>query len=521
VKSGKIRNTGEHWIMELLRTSNRKGRSWRTRPSLTSPLRDYVIAAISVGVVCAACFPLSGFIGYQAVGLIFLMVIAVLSLLLGRGAIFFAALLSSAVWNFFFIPPLLTFHIHRVHDIISLVANLMVALVGATLITRIRKSRIDLEQSRERIAMVNTFLESLNTASSIKDVVKVTQQSFREFFEADVVIYLKEKKGKALSPRAFGDPVPFGADPFRIALGVFLNPETEVGNFYPMKEPRGIFGVMGTAFLNNTEPEPETRSLIGAFCAQAASALEREISIDLAKERDRVVESEKLFQTILNSLSHELRTPVAIMSSAISNLNDPRTSAKPDTRKQIIAELEDALRRMNYLIANILDMSRIESGHLKLNLQVCDLADLAGHVVHTMRSEPLNHHMEIRSAEGLPMVRGDISLLGQALTNILHNAVEYTPDGTPVIIDIRKDENAHVELSVSDHGPGVPASQIAHIFDKFFRVPGSRSGGTGLGLTISKAIIEAHRGQILAGNREGGGLKIVITLPAETSHGSE
>jgi two-component system sensor histidine kinase KdpD len=521
VKPGKNKNTGEHWMMQFLRMSNRKGRPWRPRASLTSPLRDYVIAAVSVGVVCAACFPLSGFIGYQAVGLIFLMVVAVLSLLLGRGAIFFAALLSSAVWNFFFIPPLFTFHIHRVHDIISLVANLMVALVGATLITRIRKSRIDLERSRERITMVNTFLESLNTASSIKDVVKVTRQSFREYFEAEVVIYLKEKKGKALSPRAFGDPIPFGTDPFPTAQSVFLNPETDVPNFYPMKEPRGIFGVMGIFFKNNAEPEPETRSLISAFCAQAASALEREISVDLAKEQEMVVESEKLFQTILNSLSHELRTPVAIMSSAISNLSDPRTSAKPDTRKQIIAELEDALRRMNYLIANILDMSRIESGRLKLNLQVCDLADLAGHVVHTMRLEAGNHRMEIRSAEGLPMVRGDISLLGQALINILHNAVEYTPEGTPVVIAIRKYGNDLVELSVSDNGPGVPASQTGQIFEKFFRVPGSRSGGTGLGLTISKAIVEAHRGQILAENRQGGGLRIVITLPAETSHGSE
>lgn len=479
------------------------------------------MASVAVGGACAACFPASEWIGYQAVGLIFLMVIAVLSLLLGRGAVFYAALLSSAFWNFFFIPPLYTFHIHRVQDIISLVANLMVGLVGATMITRIRKSQVDLRKSREEMAELNAFLESLNNASSIKDVTRRARESFRQYFKAEIVIYLKEKKGTSLAARVFGDPGPFGSDPFNAALNLFQHPDTGTDRFFPLKDAHGVFGVIGICYPDTMEPDRDKRTLIHAFVAQVASALEREISIDLAKQQEIFFESEKLFQTVLNSVSHELRTPIAIMSSAISNLQDPRTSANLETRQQIIAELDDALKRMNYLVENILDMSRIESGHLKLNLQPCDLYDLAGNVVHAMRQEARDHILVLEAAEGLPMIFGDISLLRQALVNVLHNAIEYTPPGTHITARIQVKENNSIELLVSDNGPGVPQETLGVLFEKFYRVPGSRSGGTGLGLTITRAIVEAHHGTITAENGLGGGLRIIMTFKAQTGDGYE
>ena len=199
---------------------------------MRSSPKDYVVALIVVILVVAACFPAASLIGYQAVGLIFLVVISLLSLILGRGAVFFAALVSSVVWNYFFIPPVFTFHIHRAHDVISLIANLMVALVGATLITRIRKSQQDLLRSRERLRALNTVLESLNNATSIKDVVRRTRESFQHHFDADIVIFLKEIDGNNLARRAFGNAMLFGDDTFVLAARRFAEPGDLSSSFY-------------------------------------------------------------------------------------------------------------------------------------------------------------------------------------------------------------------------------------------------------------------------------------------------
>ena len=483
--------------------------------TLRSGPKDYFVALIVVIFVVAACYPAAPLIGYQAVGLIFLMVISLLSLILGRGAVFFAAVLSSAVWNFFFIPPVFNFHIHRVHDIISLIANLMVGLVGAMLITRIRKSRLDLLRSRERLRTLNRFLESLNNATSIKDVVRRSCESFRHHFNADIVIFLREKNGNTLARRAFGNPALFGEATFTKAVTLFSGTGNVTDGFFPLKDPRGLFGVIGIRFEPDHLPDDETLSLVRGFISQVTSALEREISVDLAKVREISEESEKLFSTILNSVSHELRTPIAIISAAVSNLQDPLTSELPEARKQVTGELEAAAKRLNFLVENILDMSRIESGRLNLKLRLCDPEDLVGMALRILETELAEHPPDvILSGEVLP-VRGDISLLVQALVNIIHNAAVYTPAGTPVTIMIIAVSHARVAITVSDSGPGVPEATLAKLFDKFYRVPGSHSGGTGLGLTISKAITEAHHGTISAANQQGGGLSVTLEFPAE------
>ena len=487
----------------------------RKNLTLRSSPKEYFVAFLVVVFVVAACYPAAPLVGYQAVGLIFLMVISLLSLILGRGAVFFAALLSSAVWNFFFIPPVFNFHIHRVHDIISLIANLMVGLVGATLITRIRKSRLDLLRSRERLRSLNTFLESLNNAVSIKDVVRRTRERFQQHFNADIVIFLMEKNGSTLARRPFGNPLLYGEETYSQAALRFAGSGTASSGFYQLKDPRGVFGVIGIRYDHDRAPDGETLSLVRGFVAQVTSALEREISVDLAKVREISQESEKLFSTILNSVSHELRTPIAIISAAVSNLQDPLTSEQPEARRQVTGELESAAKRLNFLVENILDMSRIESGRMKLNLRLCDPEDLVGMALRVLETELAQHPPEVLLDGDLQPVRVDISLLVQALVNVIHNAAVYTPAGTAVTIRIIAVSPTRIAITVCDRGPGVPEPTLAKLFDKFYRVPGSRSGGTGLGLTISKAVVEAHHGTIRAVNQPGGGLAITFELPSE------
>ncbi|MEI6898352.1 MAG: ATP-binding protein [Bacteroidota bacterium] len=486
-------------------------------------LKDYLIATFVIIPAAAICFPLSPLIGYQAVGLFFLMIVAVLSLFLRRSALIYAALLNFAVWNFFFIPPLFTFRVHSVHDVISLFANLLVAIVGSTLINRVSKSRQAIRINQERLAILYGLLESLNNAASIKEVVRNTCEELKKNFEAEAVIYLKEKVGSGLAKKAFGNIDLVNEEEYLKAKELFRHPSnvnefdldfTKSGAicYFPLADPRGNLGVIGILFKEDRYPDAEKVILLRSFLVQIASALDREISIDQVKDKEILEESEKLFQTVLNSVSHELRTPISIISAAVSNLNDERTYSNEEIRKEVISELNLSLHRLNLLVENILDMSRIESGHLKLNLQYCDLADLIGYVVQEMKSERHDHTIFVNFQENLPLIKADISLLKQVLINILHNAMLYTPEGSSVFINTFQISMDRVVLEIIDQGKGIPEGNLDRIFDKFYRVPGTQSGGTGLGLAIAKAIVEAHQGRIIAENIQPGGLKITISF---------
>ena len=490
---------------------------------MINKLRDFLIAGFAIIVATAICFPLSQAIGYQTVGLIFLMIVAVLSLFLGRTVLIFAAFLNFIVWNFFFIPPLFTFRVHSVQDVITLFANLIVAIVGSTLISRIRKSQKTLKASQERLTILYGLLESLNNASSIKEVVKKSREELKKNFDADAIVFLKEKNEETLARRAFGNIDLMNEQEYSKARRIFINHSIEERfrklndfshaiHYFPLIEPRGIIGVIGILFNSSKLPDPEKLILLRSFLVQIASSLDREISIDQAKDKEIFHESEKLFQTVLNTVSHELRTPISIISAAVSNLNDDKTSAKPENRLQICTELNSALKRLNLLVENILDMSRIESGHLKLNLQYCDLSDLIGFVVQDLKSELTGHPYRITTEENLPLIKADITLLKQALINVLHNASIYTSPGVPIFIMAYQLEPMHVILEVTDHGKGIAEANLTRIFDKFYRVPGTQSGGTGLGLTITKAIVDAHQGRISAENIQPSGLKISMSF---------
>ena len=512
-------------------TFNYEGLNISTFPrySARSGPVDYLVAFFSTAVAVAVCLPVSSSIGYQTVGLIFLIIISVLSLFLGRGALIFAAVLNFFAWNFFFITPLYTFRVHSLHDLIALFANLIVALVGSALISRIRKSQLTLIRSQERLTILHTFLESLNNATSIKEVVKWAQEGLREHFNAEIIIYMKEKSGQGLSVKTFGNAELHNELVYEVALSIFRQSNTEVTSpvfepsslvhLYPLVEPRNPIGVIGIKFHMESKPEEEKLILLKSFIAQIASSLDREISIDLAKEKQINIESEKLFQTVLNSVSHELRTPISIITTAVSNLNDERTSSDPELRKQIGEELEFASGRLNHIVENILDMSRIESGLLKLNIQFCDISDLIGISVSELKKNLSDRQVKITIEEKLPLVRIDINLFRQALINILHNAVVYSPADSPIIISAFTIAPGKIALRVRDYGKGVSAQLLPRIFDKFYRIPGTKSGGTGLGLTIAKAIVEVHKGAILAENAEGGGLQITMVINQEEENG--
>lgn len=473
-------------------------------------LVDLSIAVFASGLTAAVCYPLAYAIGYQTVGLIFLIVVAGLSLFIGRSALIIAAILSFAVWNFLFITPLYTFRVHNLHDLIALFANLTVAIVGSAFISRIRKSQLSLKKSQERLTVLYGFLESLNNATSIKDVVKRAREMIKEHIGADVIIYLKAKREDELSPVPFGEDNLHSALLWHHAVEVFAGKEPAFSSFvtsgdqhvilFPLQEPREKIGVIGISLRYDLTAAEDKFTMFKSFVAQIASALDREINIDLAKEKDISTESEKLFRTVLNSVSHELKTPISIIAAAVSNLGDERTSSNPALHKQVITELELASERLSHIVENILDMSRIESGLIRLNIRPFDVGDLIGTLVNGVKKELREHNLQLDIQDDLPPISIDITLLTQALTNVLRNAIIYSPRGSEIRIEASSPFPGVLEIQIADQGPGIPPAALSRLFDKFYRVPGTRPGGTGLGLTIAKAIVEAHNGELIVCN---------------------
>ena len=490
-----------------------------------SDFSEYIIAFLVMGITAAVCFPLTALIGTVSIGLILLMVVALLALFLGRWPLMFAAILNVALWDYFFQEPLFTFGIHDLEDLFANIADLLVAVVYVILITRIRKSETTLQNSQEKLSILYDFLESMNDATSIPSVVGITGEVLKKHVGGEPVIYLRERHGRSLEATPFGNADIHSAQGFSLAAKLFLDANLgrdsdsqtspEGITYLVLREPRETIGIIGIRLPADVQSDEDKMILFKSFLTILASTLGREISMESAMEKGFLAHSEKLFQAVLNSVSHELRTPISIISAAVDNLNDPRTASEPEKRRQVCIELESASTRLNNLVENILDMSRIESGMLRLNMQYCDLADLTGLVVKDMKSELSGSRLIITMPENLPMIKADISLLRQVLVNILRNAIMYTPAGTAIGISGLNEPSNRVSLTIHDNGPGVSEENLSHLFEKFYRVPGSKSGGTGLGLAIAKAFVEAHGGFIKAANEPGGGLSITMIFKAE------
>lgn len=496
---------------------------WKNKKQKSS-WQEYFTAILTILAIAVISFPFKQFIGYQTVGLFFILGIAGLSLRVGRFPIILAALLGSMIWDFFFIPPLFTFHINNIHDAITVFANFFIALTCGTLIERIRKNQVVLQKSQDNLSVIFSILEALNNASSIKEVVQMTRRELNKHFKADAVIYLasKNNSNKKLDPRIFGNHSFYNEKEFSVANWTFENrkqagkftntlPEADL-QYFPLISREGIIGVLGIKYNDDKRPSSDATILLRSFFSQLTSALQREISIDKVKEKQISAESQKLFQIVLNSISHELRTPISVITAAVSALNDEKTVSNPKFRREICGELEAATNRLNILVENILDMSRIESGYLSLNLQMYEVEDLIGTTLNELSKEPHEQQVNIDIENDLPMIKIDINWFKQAILNILRNAVIYTPAKSSIYIRSFLTEDKRVVIEISDNGPGIPEDSLKRIFDKFYRVPGSRSGGTGLGLTITKAIVEAHNGHIIAENKKEGGLKFQIFL---------
>jgi len=487
------------------------------RPAFASSFQQYLVA---VGVVAATAVLNLGLMqlaGPRVPGLVFLLVVVLLALKLGRGPVLVAGALSALVWNYFFLPPRYTFFIESVDDAVLFGLYFVVAIVLGQLVARIRAQEQAERGREERATALYELNRDLAEATSRDEVIWQLVSEVNRVFEAPVAIALPMSGRLAAHPDSSLTltekelSVADWAFRQRKAAGRFTDnlPGAEALHL-PLATDRKAFGVLALS-LPHQRLTLAQRDLLETFARQAALVLDRVELRSAAEEARLVAESEKFSRTLLNSISHELRTPLAASTSAASALAASRTMA-PEQRQELIGEIQMANARLNRVVGNLLDVARLESGKVLPRLDWHDARDLVQTTLRELERELAAHPITQDLPPGPVLVRLDDSLIRHALANLLLNAANYTPPGTPIEVHAQA-ADGNLTLSIADHGPGVPAEWLPRIFDKFFRSPGAPTGGSGLGLTIVKGFVEAHGGTVTAENRPGGGALFTMRLP--------
>jgi two-component system sensor histidine kinase KdpD len=284
--------------------------------------------------------------------------------------------------------------------------------------------------------------------------------------------------------------------------------------YLPLQTAANVLGVLGVQLNDETGyTSPEIRRLLGAFATQATLAIERVQLVKQAEQAQLLQAREGLERALLNSISHDLRTPLVSITGSLGTLRDNAYKLTDTARRELLDTAWDEAERLNRFVGNLLDMTRLEAGAVRLKEEPCDIQDLVGCALAALEQRLGARIVDVLLPADLPMVRMDMALMTQVLVNLLDNALKYSPPESSIEVTARTDKGKLL-LEVADRGPGVPEADLKRVFDKFYRIPVPEgAGGTGLGLAICKGIVEAHRGKIRAENRTGGGLRVIDTLP--------
>ena len=485
----------------------------------------YAWAIAICGVATALAWLL--FSRFEATNLVMVYLIGVLIVAyrFGRGPAIVASVLSVALFDFLFIPPYYSFAVHDTQYLLTFAVMLLVGLSISSLTASIRLQARVAQHRQTRTEALYTMTRELSRASSLDEVVTIAVQHVARVFEAQGVVLIPNAAGTITYPQAPGIYGSYhGADlgvarwvyANRVAAGLGTNTLQGADALYlPLAAAHKLVGVL--AVLPSRRERlliPEQRHLLETFAAQIAAAAERvQLAADAGKLARRA-ETESLRNSLLNAISHDLRTPLAVLVGASSSLVDEAGRLSDAARRELAATIHDEATRMTALVNNLLDMARLESGAVALARQWTPLEEIVGGVLVRLKDTLASHSVRVNLPPDLPLLNVDPVLLEQLFANLLENAARYTPAGTPIEISAQA-LPGRIAVEVADRGPGIPAGEEARLFDKFYRLHREAAqSGVGLGLAICKAIVSAHGGTISAANRAGGGAVFRFELPA-------
>jgi two-component system sensor histidine kinase KdpD len=516
-----IRGSGQIDVQVVLANRQQRARAARPERKMTaSCLLQYVTVLGVVAGVTLAAFLAGGRIDPHAVSLVFLLAVVALAVFVRRGPALFAAALSALALDYFFLPPAFALRINRFEDAMMFATYFVVAAVLGQLTARIRAEQEAERQREARATALYLLAAELNSSTSLDAMVKNLVRQMEIAFDAAIAVLLPAPQNllaahpaSAFEPEPGDQPVPLWVLSHGRAAGRYTdNLPWARAQYVPLATSSGLMGVIGLRFHRASPPTPDRRNLLDAFCQQIAMALDRHRLNQVSEHARLLAESERLSKTLLDSMSHEMRTPLAAIQSATGNLAVLGRSHFSPLQMEMLAEIREAAERLDRLVGNVLEATRLESGAVKPKVNECDVSELVHLAVADTEKELARHPVCLRLAPGLPLVPMDFVLTQQALANLLSNAARHTPPGTPVEVAASVRDNSLL-LAVADRGPGIPPAILPRIFDKFYRAPNAATGGTGLGLSLVKGFIEAQGGSVTAENGPGGGMVFTIRLP--------
>jgi two-component system sensor histidine kinase KdpD len=488
----------------------------------------YLWSAVGCGAVTLLSMPLAAHFDASNIVAVYLLTVVLVGVRLGRGPAALAAVLCVTAFDFFFVPPRFSFAVSDVQYLLTFFIMLTVGLITGQLTAGLRFQARVARHREERAAALYELARDLSGAVEVEQVVRISDDSIQRTFHANAALLLPDASGRLVVASEPSLTVDVGIAQWSFDKGepAGVGTDTLPGSdvlYIPLRAPAQARGVLALKAKNRRLLRiPEQRQLLDTFAALVAIALERVHYVGVAQDALVRMESERLRNSLLAALSHDLRTPLTILVGLAESLALTKPALSADQLETAEA-IQDEARRMSTLVSNLLDMARIESGEVTLNLQWQPLEEVVGAALEATRVMLKQHKVEVRLPVDLPLVRFDALLVERVLVNLLENASKYTPSGSSVILaaEVMADK---LMVSVADDGPGLPPGSEEKVFQKFTR--GDRESatpGVGLGLAICRAIVESHHGKITGTNRPGRGAQFTFTLPLgsppETAHG--
>lgn len=470
-----------------------------------------VVIVITVVTVLAWLVP----VDYRVFGDIYLLVVIALSLRVKRGAILFATVLSVLAWNFAIVPPRLSFSELDLKDSVFLGAYFIAALLAGQLTARIRAQQQRERQREQRATALFHLTRSLSAARNQEEAVIAALRHADTLFEGRTALLLATTGPMELSAHPASS---LALDAGELAIvrrvaggdGALLpSPGSLVSHVHiPLRRPSGCVGVFSVGWDQPVRVSSELRDLLETFAAQIALAVERERLREASEREKLLAESERLHRTLLDSVSHELKTPIAVLRSVEDNF----MTDDPVRREKLAGETRMATDRLDRLVGNLLNQSRLEAGVLSPKMDWCDARDIIGSARQTAAASLAGHPLQVEIPHDMPILLVDFMLMEQVLINLLVNAAVHTPAGTPITVSTGFDAH-RVFICVSDRGPGIDPELKQRLFQKFQRGGLVHPGGLGLGLSIVRGFMQAQGGDVQVDAEPDGGTRFTLRLP--------
>ena len=441
----------------------------------------YASAVVTVTASTLVAWFVFGEAHLTDVVMVFLLGVVIVSMRFGYGPSLLAAVLSVLAFEFFFIPPLFSFAVSDLRHVVTFAVMFLVAFVISHLTKRIR-DQADAARARERnTASLYAASREIGLAHSREELLLSAGRHAREMFGPDAAVLL-----------------PGANERVQVLL--------------PVHDTTDASGGERSADASRSL-DAEARALLEAFAALVGSALERTMLAVEARRATLRAETEQLRNALLSSVSHDLRTPIAVVMGATSALLE-RAPKDEETRRVLVTTAHEEALRLNRLVRNLLDMTRLEAGALSVGKELQPIEEVVGAALTRLEGRLRDREVGTTIPSDLPLVPFDSLLIEQVLINLLENAIKHTPPGTPIEVTAAV-RDGEVEVEVADRGPGVPKQDAERVFDKFYRAREREGGGVGLGLTICQGVVRAHGGHIWVEERAGGGASFRFTLPLD------